>query len=386
MGGYALCRASAQGRARARLRAVRRPRRLRTYAGRLLSGGERKMLAMARVMMASPSVVLLDEPTSNLAPIPSARLLEHDVPALAARRRRGGARRAARRAGDRRLGLGLRAGRRGGGAAGAERDRGRGDIGACSSAHAVNRRRQHHDRFPCGRTEARRARLPGARDRGARRDHPRPRQPARRTTGTSSCAPAAPASTAWRSRLRRTSRSWISTGTCTRTIRPSRCPRSCRSTRPCWPRARTARPWCMPTRPRSWRAPWPVCRCARSSARMTYRRCGSRPAASPPTVSLASSATRSAPPGYWRPSGRARSACCKATAWPRGQSLAAAMLAAIDVHVLARLTVTCWQMQRPLIEVDPDDYRDLPVSAPTMTTRCGGSTRPRRRGSGLTPP
>ncbi|MGH2851545.1 MAG: ABC transporter ATP-binding protein [Solirubrobacteraceae bacterium] len=54
----------------------------KAYAGRL-SGGERKMLAMARVMMASPSVVLLDEPTSNLAPIPSARLLEIDVPALA---------------------------------------------------------------------------------------------------------------------------------------------------------------------------------------------------------------------------------------------------------------------------------------------------------------
>ena len=51
-------------------------------AGRL-SGGERKTLAMARVMMASPRVVLLDEPTSNLAPIPSARLLEHDVQALA---------------------------------------------------------------------------------------------------------------------------------------------------------------------------------------------------------------------------------------------------------------------------------------------------------------
>jgi ribulose-5-phosphate 4-epimerase/fuculose-1-phosphate aldolase len=44
-----------------------------------------------------------------------------------------------------------------------------------------------------------------------------------------------------------------------------------------------------------------------------------------------------------------------------GQSVAAATLAAIDVHVLARLTVSCWQMQRPLIEVDPDDYRDLPV-------------------------
>ena len=44
-----------------------------------------------------------------------------------------------------------------------------------------------------------------------------------------------------------------------------------------------------------------------------------------------------------------------------GGSLAAAVLAAIDVHVLARLTVTCWQMGRPLTEVDPDDYRDLPV-------------------------
>jgi ABC-type branched-subunit amino acid transport system ATPase component len=55
----------------------------RTPAGRL-SGGERKTVAMARVMMSSPSVVLLDEPSANLAPMPSAQLLEHDVPALAA--------------------------------------------------------------------------------------------------------------------------------------------------------------------------------------------------------------------------------------------------------------------------------------------------------------
>jgi ABC-type branched-subunit amino acid transport system ATPase component len=55
----------------------------RTQAGRL-SGGERKTVAMARVMMSSPSVVLLDEPTANLAPIPSAQLLEQDIPALAA--------------------------------------------------------------------------------------------------------------------------------------------------------------------------------------------------------------------------------------------------------------------------------------------------------------
>ncbi|HLW94515.1 MAG TPA: ABC transporter ATP-binding protein [Solirubrobacteraceae bacterium] len=54
----------------------------RTLAGRL-SGGERKTLAIGRVLMAAPSMVLLDEPTSNLAPIPSAHLLEQDVPALA---------------------------------------------------------------------------------------------------------------------------------------------------------------------------------------------------------------------------------------------------------------------------------------------------------------
>jgi ABC-type branched-subunit amino acid transport system ATPase component len=55
----------------------------RTPAGRL-SGGERKTVALARVMMSSPSVVLLDEPTAGLAPLPSAQLLEQDVPALAA--------------------------------------------------------------------------------------------------------------------------------------------------------------------------------------------------------------------------------------------------------------------------------------------------------------
>ena len=33
-----------------------------------LSGGERKMLAMGRVLMLEPGVFLLDEPTANLAP------------------------------------------------------------------------------------------------------------------------------------------------------------------------------------------------------------------------------------------------------------------------------------------------------------------------------
>lgn len=44
-----------------------------------------------------------------------------------------------------------------------------------------------------------------------------------------------------------------------------------------------------------------------------------------------------------------------------GASLPEAVLHAIDVHVLAGLTVTCAQMQRPLAEIAADDYRDLPV-------------------------
>lgn len=47
-------------------------------AGRL-SGGERKMLAMGRVLMLSPSVLVLDEPTANLAPKIATQLLEEYV-------------------------------------------------------------------------------------------------------------------------------------------------------------------------------------------------------------------------------------------------------------------------------------------------------------------
>ena len=49
-----------------------------------LSGGERKMLAMARVLMLDPGVFLLDEPTANLAPIIATSLLEEHVRGLAA--------------------------------------------------------------------------------------------------------------------------------------------------------------------------------------------------------------------------------------------------------------------------------------------------------------
>jgi ABC-type branched-subunit amino acid transport system ATPase component len=50
-----------------------------------LSGGERKMLAMGRVLMLEPAVFLLDEPTASLAPRIAGALLEEHVRALAER-------------------------------------------------------------------------------------------------------------------------------------------------------------------------------------------------------------------------------------------------------------------------------------------------------------
>jgi ABC-type branched-subunit amino acid transport system ATPase component len=48
-----------------------------------LSGGERKMLAVARVLMLEPSVLVLDEPTSNLSPELSRSVLRDQVRRLA---------------------------------------------------------------------------------------------------------------------------------------------------------------------------------------------------------------------------------------------------------------------------------------------------------------
>ena len=56
---------------------------MRSRTASKLSGGERKMLAVARVLMLEPSVLVLDEPTSNLSPELSRSVLRDQVRHLA---------------------------------------------------------------------------------------------------------------------------------------------------------------------------------------------------------------------------------------------------------------------------------------------------------------
>jgi ABC-type branched-subunit amino acid transport system ATPase component len=49
-----------------------------------LSGGERKLLAVGRVLMPRPKILILDEPTANLSPQLAAILLRDQVRKLAA--------------------------------------------------------------------------------------------------------------------------------------------------------------------------------------------------------------------------------------------------------------------------------------------------------------
>lgn len=79
IGGYLLKRSEINERIDAVLEFFPKLRAMMTRKAGKLSGGERKMLAMGRVLMLSPSVLVLDEPTANLAPMVATQLLEEYI-------------------------------------------------------------------------------------------------------------------------------------------------------------------------------------------------------------------------------------------------------------------------------------------------------------------
>lgn len=85
MGGYLLARKEISGRIEHVLTVFPRLGSMIHRPAGKLSGGERKMLAMGRVLMLEPTVFLLDEPTANLAPKVAGSLLEEHVRQLAER-------------------------------------------------------------------------------------------------------------------------------------------------------------------------------------------------------------------------------------------------------------------------------------------------------------
>ncbi len=83
MGGYLLPRKAVAERVAEVMDAFPALAEMRTRTASKLSGGERKMLAIGRVLMMRPEVIIFDEPTANLAPILARAVLEDQVRALA---------------------------------------------------------------------------------------------------------------------------------------------------------------------------------------------------------------------------------------------------------------------------------------------------------------
>jgi ABC-type branched-subunit amino acid transport system ATPase component len=83
MGGYLLTKAQVAARIESALATFPALAGARSRTAGKLSGGERKMLAMARVLMLEPAVLILDEPTSNLSAELSRSVLRDQVRRLA---------------------------------------------------------------------------------------------------------------------------------------------------------------------------------------------------------------------------------------------------------------------------------------------------------------
>ncbi len=84
MGGYLLKSRQVEPRIEHVMSVFPQLSRMATRRAGKLSGGERKMLAMGRALMLAPALVVLDEPTANLAPIIAHTVLQEHVRQLAA--------------------------------------------------------------------------------------------------------------------------------------------------------------------------------------------------------------------------------------------------------------------------------------------------------------